>query len=554
MTAAKGDEMRRTVRNLVLLAGLVAGSLSGYAVLADSVLRPGDRVLLLGDSITEQGICVPGTGTYHQLTNVAAEVGTDATFVGLGFSGSHVGDWEAWEKKSRTEDVWQYAHVPGRRNLKEEFAKRAGVLVFFLGQNDITRPLMTDDPASMDAWVARCRRLIVRLKERTHARVVVLGTITACGTDPESARNRGRRALNDRLRALAAREGWRVADYGAVIDRLLRRTQRGWLFNLVGDYVHPSFKTIGHTAIAAELCRALGERRMVDVLEARLAREIEANDFREKPCLSANLTADPDRRADKDAFEWTVDWRWTDARATPPERRRTPQVEVTLPEGFRIVSATGFHAMEGTFVVRGAPVRLSQRIELTATYEGGRDAFHLPVHAPWRVLGGFDGADRWGAKGYLKNAPLSAADLAARAGRWTEVGAPWSVFLSTSDYCGLWHAGNINAEQFTFGTETDAFYAARRIRSSKQRVVTAVLSHDTWHAVLGLRVWLNGREVFSDFMGSATKKLEIPDLTLVAGNNLLVIRADHRQGQRQFALDLVPTSGDRLDDLRIDWK
>ena len=513
----------------------------------------GERVLLIGDSITEQGICVQGSGTYHQLTNVAAEVGADVTFVGLGFSGSHVGDWEAWEKKSRTEDVWQYAHVPGRRNLKDEFAKGADVIVFFLGQNDITRPLMTDEPASMDAWVERCRRLIVRLKERTKARDVVLGTITACGTDPESARNRGRRALNDRLRALAAHEGWRVADYGAVIDRLQRRTQRGWLFNLVGDYVHPSFRTIGHTAIAAELCRALGERRMAAALEARLAREIEANDFREKPCLSANLTADPDRRADKDEFDWTVDWRWTDARATPPERRRTPQVEVKLPEGFRFVSASDFHASAGTFVVRGKPVRLSQKIELAATYEGGRDTFHLPIHAPWRVLGGLDGADRWDAKGYRKDAPSSAADLAAAAGRWDEAGRPWSVFLSTPDYCGLWHAGNINAEQFTFGTETDAFYAARRIRSAKRRTVKAFFSHDTWHAVLGLRVWLNGREVFSDFMGGATKKLPIPDLTLEAGDNLLVIRADHRQGQRQFALDFEAISGDSLDDLRIDW-
>ena len=55
-------------------------------------------------------------------------------------------------------------------------------------------------------------------------------------------------------------------------------------------------------------------------------------------------------------------------------------------------------------------------------------------------------------------------------------------------------------------------------------------------------------------MGGGTKELSVPPFELNPGNNLLVIRCDHREWQRQFAFDLVSEKGDDLSDLRIGWK
>ena len=523
-------------------------------------VHPGDRILLMGDSITEQGVCVAGTGQYHQLTNLAVRADGELKpeFVNLGFSGSTLADWEAWERHSRTEDVWQAKRVPGRRNLREEFAKGAGVLVLFIGQNDITHPLMTDVPASQDAWVGRVERLLDTLQSRTGAHGVVVGTITACGMDPESARNCGRRAINARLVALARRRGWRVANYGLTIDDLQKEVAHGWRFNLVGDYVHPCFRKLGHTALVLELCRALGLSRMADCCEERLRREIFEHTYGEKSCLYANMTIDLDRSADKTSFMWTFAWRWTDARATEASRRQIPQVSVRLPEGFRIVSATDFHAAQGTVRIEGCPERLSQKITFIARHEGGVDTYDVPIHAPWRIVAELDGADRWGANGYRADAGPSAVDRGVADG--SLIGAPlrvdgkiypWEVFLSSPSYCGFWHPGNLNAEQFTFGTQTDAFYAVRRIRAARGRTVTGVFSHDTWWAVLGVRVWLNSQEVFAGAVGKDGPSCSLP---FKEGENLLVIRADHNRGQRQFSFDLKPTEADDLSDLRFDWR
>lgn len=557
----------RTIGSLLAFTLTLCCFAAGAAAVPDArrseggFVRPGDRILLMGDSITEQGVCVAGTGQYHQLTNLAARADGELNleFVNLGFSGSTLADWEAWERRSRTEDVWQYKHVPGRRrNLREEFAKGAGVLVLFIGQNDITHPLMTDAPASQDAWVGRVERLLDTLQARTGAHGVVLGTITACGTDPESARNRGRRAINARLADLARRRGWRVADYGPTIDGLQKEVARGWRFNLVGDYVHPAFRKLGHTALALELCRALGLSRMAERCEERLRREIFEHTYEEKSRLYANMTVDPDRSVDKASFTWTFVWRWTDARSTAASHRRVPDVSVRLPEGFRIVSATDFHAAQGTVRIEGRPERLSQKIAFVARHEGGADTYDVPIHAPWRVVAGLDGSDRWGPDGYRADAAPSSVDQGVADG--SLIGAPlrvdgkshpWEVFLSSPSYCGFWHPGNLNAEQFTFGTQTDAFYAVRRIRAARGRAVTGAFSHDTWWAVLGARVWLNGQEVFAGAVGKEGPSCSLP---FKAGENLLVIRADHNRGQRQFSFDLKPTEADDLSDLRFDWR
>lgn len=507
------------------------------------------RVILIGDSLTEQGVVTP-RGYYHQLVDAAAKTvpGQKYEFVGLGFSGSHVEDWENWEAQSRTKDIRTRAHVKPGWSVTDEIAKGGDVLVFFLGQNDITRPIVGDDDRSIAAWIARYREMIARFKARARAKTVVLGTITACGTDPDSARNRGRRKINAALAALAAKEGWVLADFGSEIDALQRRTQRGWMYNLVGDFVHPDFRKLGHTALAKTLSAALGEKRMTEFLSARLARELEEHDYQDKPALFASVVEGPSRDPDLGEYVWKIAWRWTDSNRTEADRRRQTWIEISPPEGWTLVSTSDRHKNVGECVVKGRPDRLVQNVRLVAKYEKSTDVYDVRINAPWRVVGGLesppDELDRTLAAGNGFDSPVVCGDKTV----------PWSAFQSSIDYCGFWHPGNVNPEQFTFGTKTDTVYAMRVLKSARRRTVSAKLSHDTWSTSLAFRVFLNGKEIFKGQMGGGTKELPVPPFELNPGDNLLVIRCDHHEWQRQFAFDLVPEKGDDLSDLRIGWR
>ncbi|MEI8197405.1 MAG: hypothetical protein WCI73_16025, partial [Phycisphaerae bacterium] len=96
-----------------------------------------------------------------------------------------------------------------------------------------------------------------------------------------------------------------------------------------------------------------------------------------------------------------------------------------------------------------------------------------------------------------------------------------------------------------FGT-FEVAYGCRWIYSPTERVLTAKFDSHIFAGSYFLSVWLNGQNVHAaaERKGNATLKLN-------QGWNALVFKSNHLQWQWQFDIDLVPATGESLDDLRF---
>ena len=192
-----------------LLVGVCVFALMSAACAVDEgqCLKDGDNVVLIGDSITEQGFRNPW-GYYHVLTNVAGKVakagGPKVNFIPLGYSGYQVKSWSDMERDSVTNtNVWTWYRNPGW-NLKEVFDGKVDVIVIFLGMNDILQPSMRDTDEDRAKWLADYKTFVNNLRERCHPRQFVVATITPLTMDMLSAKNRVRTKLCDLLAEWAA--------------------------------------------------------------------------------------------------------------------------------------------------------------------------------------------------------------------------------------------------------------------------------------------------------------------------------------------------------------
>ena len=127
------------------------------STVAEPVLRPGDRMVILGDSLTNQGLAVDAgdqIGYFHRLTNALARVhGPDCvTVVPLGYSGWHVPSWIETERRTRTES-FRFDAAGRHWDAKVVLDGGAEIAVFFLGMNDLLKPVFDDTPESLHARI-----------------------------------------------------------------------------------------------------------------------------------------------------------------------------------------------------------------------------------------------------------------------------------------------------------------------------------------------------------------------------------------------------------------
>ena len=241
-----------------LIGWLCVAALAGVAQGVEG-LQDGDNIVLIGDSITEQGYRRPW-GYYHVLTNAAGEVakagGPKVNFIPLGYSGYQVKGWSNMERDSVTNtNVWTWYRNPGW-NLKEVFDGKVDVIVIFLGMNDILQPSMHDTDEDRAKWLADYKTFVNNLRERCHPRQFVFATITPLTTDPMSPKNIVREKLNDALRKFAAEHGNYVAGFGAAVGRGVSELRRADPdYRMIPDFVHPN--RAGHSLMAHELLRVL---------------------------------------------------------------------------------------------------------------------------------------------------------------------------------------------------------------------------------------------------------------------------------------------------------
>ena len=247
---------------LSLSVALIA--LSHALLASDSpLIRPDDRIVFVGDSITGQG-WNNAQGFIHQVEAALKQKWPMGKLqaIGLGGSGASVGAWQNFEKRSRegvvTLDVKDV-------DVKATLDHGADVLIIMLGMNDLLAPYVKDQAADLDAWAERYKGLVVALRERTKPRVVALATISLCSEDPASPKNRVRDQLNARVTTLAVSEQCFVLPVGETMLAQLRKGRaRLPDFHVTGDFVHPN--SHGHASIAIGMLKGLGEHELANTL------------------------------------------------------------------------------------------------------------------------------------------------------------------------------------------------------------------------------------------------------------------------------------------------
>ena len=523
-------------RLLILVFAAIASSSATAGLLKD-----GDHLVFCGDSIT----CHSWTradGCHHLATNALERLGSvkNVTVTGLGFCGNTVGDWIGREVSVRDPNAKvNLSDRHGDRFQPQDVRKtldgKVDVVAVLLGMNDMLRPSVAPTEKSLQDWACGYARLASNLWERTKARELVLGTITPLTADPYGPKNLIRKDMNRRIRQIAQAMGARIWESGEAAESVIDATRRcDPTFREAPDFVHPG--DMGHLAIAAAFCRAVGEERAAAELDSRWKDRMYKR-FPLKPSVSYRLRPRSLETPTADKLAYDLEWN--------VRGMKVPELTVEVPLGWTCEPA-GARGSEGTIRITGTPDRWQNVVRLTAKDGAVVAATEVPVATPWCVSDAFDFPAAWDGMKWQTNAvPPVTLDAA----RWTR------LLAGTWDYLGMCSSGSVDLFQTWFGGQVDSVYVRRRIISEKARTVGFAIGTEAFSSTLGFVVMLNGLEVWRGTLLRGQRTLNPPAvLPLVSGMNELVIRVDHKQWQRQFAFDLVPTAGDSLDDLRFDWR
>ena len=517
-----------------------------------SVIKDGDRIVFIGDSITGQG-AKGGKGAWISL--IGAGVGlvrpeAKPTLIGLGGSGSTVGAWLGFEKRSR---VGPLALDVKETDVGETLDAGAEIVVVMLGMNDVLAPSLRDEAASFDGWIARYGELVEAIRARSHPRVIAVATVTPCTEDPGSPKNRVLVELNKRLVTLAKEKNFRVLPTNEAAYEIQEKG-RAWqpFFAITGDLVHPN--RAGHLAIAVGMLRGLGEETAAARL---LEKHVEAYSAPagKLPVLSytmTRVTGSPDDAAHR----FIVKYRWTTA-AVPSTSSKPPTVKPSVPAGWT-VKPESLVGAEGQFEYVGPLDHAQNTLTLRATSGSDTREQLIQIPAGWRIAVG-----RGEGKGWAQNTHYDPAKdpqpqdekmakgegFAAPAIFPVGEPSPWTVQVAGNDYTGRNGAGSVDFAAATFFSYNQMAYGARWIYSERERPVNLNLSSQTFAGTFSLGVWVNGQPAFAGKM----KKETVP-ATLRQGWNLLFFRSSFIQWQWQFSIDVVGQPGDDLGDLRYATK
>ncbi len=487
----------------LVLTGLLLFVSAGYA---KCLVKTGDSIVLIGDSITEQGYRWKNDGFYHILSNAVPQ----AKWTPLGYSGHQIRSWMGMERRSVTDPkVWTNYKDPGW-SLKEVFDGKVDIIVIFLGMNDILCPTLRDSEAEMDEWIAKYREFVANLDARCNPRLFVFATITPLTADETSPKNIVRKKLGARLRAFAKSFPKAVvADYGEAIEEATEETlEIDGAYRLVPDFVHPN--RLGHLYIAKELCDALDLEDAEDKIEKRIDAQLDALKAKNRGRINVRVNACRATHVSDREFAYNLDF------AVCGDDDDKIKVRPILPAGWTSNKAE-IKDDEGTFRIRGLPTALSTPVGVEVTSPRGtrREMINLP--APWRVKD--------------------------ETGKW--------LFYSASDYyTGGSRSGSIDPYQLYFGWVKNTITASRRVWSEKDREVKAVLSHQTFSATLDITVALDGQEVWKQDLNRRGKNRVEKVLNLKKGWNLVELTVSNVSWQRQFAFELEGVAGDNLADLK----
>lgn len=520
-----------------------------------SLLREGDRVVVVGDSITGQSLGGHGYVALMREALRRAHPDTKTTLTPLGGSGHTVGSWIGVEKDSRQRNFG--LDVPGV-DVKKTLDGGADVIILMLGMNNVLRPDMGDTPEAVAGWVSNYRTLILALRERTHARVIALATPTLCTEDEASPKNVLMSRLSAAMVDLAKANDCTILPVRSEFEKMLRegRTYRPD-FHVAGDFVHPS--PAGHLAIAMGMLEGLGEGSAAKWLYDDRSPAIWKQAAGALPALSYTLTPVASAEGARE-YTFKVSFWFTDS-VPRKESSVKPHVQLAAAEGWKVTPAS-VDGASGEFTASGPLDRLQNLLTLTAQHANGVTKTQVAIPAPWLIGVGNCGAVGWhnDGKRFLFDPekgrlPID-AELIQGVGFGRAVpdtadvkwGRPikWNRYIASVNYPGLASPGSVDLEAAAWFGTFDVAYGVRWIQSPTDRTITASFDSHTFAGDYFLSLWLNGQNVRASIDRKGTAELK-----LKKGWNALVFKCNHLEWQWQFDIDLSPAAGESLDDLRF---
>ena len=246
-------------RNLaVALASLV---LAARAPAADFFIHDGDRVVFLGDSITEQRLYT----TYIEAYALARYPAWKITFRNVGWGGDT--SWLRQRAHPDENTLFAAAEAPQQAMVEDSVKRglerdvlplRPTAVTIDFGMNDHAYQPFRED---IFRAYARSEAQLAKVLEGAGARVALLTTqpIEEKRPDPDQdARNQSLRRFSDGLKDVADREGALFVDEFAPYMSLMLRERAGNPSATIGggDAVHPG--PAGHTLMAWAILKGLG--------------------------------------------------------------------------------------------------------------------------------------------------------------------------------------------------------------------------------------------------------------------------------------------------------
>lgn len=522
------------IRSLALAISAVV-AIGGHA---ESVLEFGDRIVLIGDSITGQGWNVPD-GWAHVIDDALATDYPNGDFelIALGGSGQGVGTWQGVEKTSRSEPLTlDVKDVDVKATLDEP----ADVVIFMLGMNDVLAPRIQPTAEAYDQWESDYLALIEAVRTRVNPRVIAIATPTLCTEVVGSPKNEAMDALIARIKSMAEAEKLTVLPTNAAMVEILKRGRRFQPdFHVTNDSVHPN--QFGHMAIAAGMLQGLGEDVAAERIVNRFQEALERNSSN---ALSWEVTP-TGREGSVDVFAVSF---------SAPGAKATESATLSAPDGW-IVQLADQTDDAGSFEVRGNPDHLVT--ELALSFAGREAGIRIP--APWLIGVSDFGREGWNpADGsFDSNQGAFPTDVSLAGGEgWNEPlelapGHPvtWARYFPRIGFGGDDRSGAIDLASVLFYQNFAVAYGARWIFSDREVPARIALKTTGFGNGEQLGVWWNGESQFDGIVGNANGR-GLP-VTIRKGWNLLAFKSNHLQWQWQFEIEFRTENPADIDDLLV---
>ncbi|MDF1754099.1 MAG: GDSL-type esterase/lipase family protein [Verrucomicrobiales bacterium] len=510
----------------LLLSGAEGGDL----------LKPDDRIVFIGDSITGQG--GRNESGWVALFGAALQsVDPDnlQTLVPLGGSGQTVGSWGNVERKSRDNSVFLDIKT---YDVREELGQPADVVVIMLGMNDVLSAGLKNTPEGIEKWKSQYRDLIRGVRERATPRVMALATPTPCTEDPYSPKNIVMDQMVEALKSLADEESCIVLPTRDTAWEVLKRGRMSKPdFHFVSDQVHPN--SAGHAMIASGMLKGLGETAAA---EAMYQRALEKGNALNPGALSYTLV-----RQESEAISEIT-------RFQLKVYHQDGEPNFELPDNWEItLGKTG----EG-YSDYDLSARLDREIN-RLTIRSGEQSKEVTIPAPWLVGTGNAGRTGWKSNVFDFEVGRLASDETIRQGIGFQSGPPelhlkegvplvWKTFVGDINYGGAGHPDVIDFAQVTYFTLGETGYGLRWVYSPIDRPISVEISRPGFAGNSAVELWLNGDTIHA---GDPVKaKGRTYPAKLRKGWNLVSFKSNFWQWQWQLRISLKSAEGEALDDLK----